>query len=229
MSAPTVEVIIPYRSRGDDRACDFTVARWRATGATVSVVDSTGTTFNRSRARNLGAAASNADVLIFANADTVHADAVALRFAIASAVDGQWSLPYLYVETREEQAAVLLAGDPEAAALEVPEDPHRVRLDSPAGPQIISAADHALAGGWDEGFTDWGWEDTAYRAAVDTLVRPHIRLGNAVHLWHPPAADAVSTHPGYLRSRARWKLYQRAERAGRPAMRRLITQRKAIR
>lgn len=228
MTDPTVSVVIPYRERGvwEHRLFDWTARRW-ATLYPV-VVGDCGDPFNRSCARNDGAAKSTGDVLIFANGDTVWQDPEAITAAVKLAAEGQWSLPRLFVETREPQAVALLDGDP-AAPFAIPDDPERLRDNSPAGPQIIRRDQFTAAGGWDEGFTAWGWEDTAFRAVVDTLVGAHVKVGVAVHLWHPRPADSVGGNRGFAASRARYQHYRRAQHVGPAAMRRLIKKRRTLR
>lgn len=226
---PTVSVIIPYRARGpwDERLFDWTAKRWASLFPDVIAGDC-GDPFNRSCSRNDGARRATGDVLIFSNSDTVWQDPDGIRKAVEMAAAGVWSLPLLYVETREPQAVALVDGDP-AAPFEIPNDPERVRDASPAGPQVIRRDHFTAAGGWDEGFTAWGWEDTAFRAAADTLVGPHAKIGVSVHLWHPRPSDSVAGDRGYRDSRRRWQHYQRAARIGRPAMARLVKQRRNLR
>ncbi len=44
-----------------------------------------------------------------------------------------------------------------------------------------------IAGGFDEGFTEWGYEDIAFREVVCTLAKGKLRelRSECVHLWHP--------------------------------------------
>jgi predicted glycosyltransferase involved in capsule biosynthesis len=44
-------------------------------------------------------------------------------------------------------------------------------------------------GGYDERFTDWGGDDDAMRAVLETLWAPATRIGIAYHLWHPRTVE----------------------------------------
>jgi hypothetical protein len=49
------------------------------------------------------------------------------------------------------------------------------------------------AGGMDERFLGWGFEDAAYRTAADALLGPTVRHeGTIAHLWHPPESNLGS-------------------------------------
>jgi mannosyltransferase OCH1-like enzyme len=67
-------------------------------------------------------------------------------------------------------------------------------------------------GGFDERFEGWGFEDTAFRIAVETLTnRPlHIEQANCLHLWHPSSPEASQYAPTFARNHALKIRYERA-------------------
>lgn len=71
-----------------------------------------------------------------------------------------------------------------------------------------------IVNGFDERFSGWGWEDTAFMQAVDVMTDGHIRLeGDVYHLAHDrPAADTNRTlDSGYIRNTNHYRnLYKRA-------------------
>jgi GT2 family glycosyltransferase len=56
-----------------------------------------------------------------------------------------------------------------------------------------------LVGGFDERFSGWGFEDTAFRIAVETLIGIKLKTERAdcFHLWHPLSPEATKRSPTY--------------------------------
>lgn len=192
----------------------WTVARWEATFPDwpVCVADSGDGPYNRSAARNVAAAqAGPVDVLVFANADTTFREPAEMAAAVAHASVGGWVLCESYVETSQAWTVAALGSDP-GAPLDDPTAPGYDRLvsESPAGWQVLPRVWFEDVGGWDEGFgSGWGWEDKAFMNAVDVLCGSHVRVGWAVHLWHPRGRELSPRANGA--NRARWsRLYGRA-------------------
>lgn len=92
------------------------------------------------------------------------------------------------------------------------------------------------AGGMDEGFSGWGWEDVAFSVAMQTM-NPHrvtaegeslwdLRLGfhrldgDCWHLWHPAQSTNNPELPGYKANEARAQRY--ADVANDPAAMRAL-------
>lgn len=67
-------------------------------------------------------------------------------------------------------------------------------------------------GGMDERFVGWGWEDVAFRYALETMAGAPLRrvLGYLWHLWHPRGATARGSHPQTRANRYRHDLYLEA-------------------
>lgn len=205
-------VCIGYRARNphEEALLDWVRRRWEVVGP-VHVGDAPGP-YNRSAARNAAAATVDpgTDVLVFVNADTVYRDLADVEASIASAVDGAWVLPDVYVETSEAYTRGVLSSDPTGPVPDPLSSYERQVRASPAGFQVVRADWFADVHGWDEGFgAGWGWEDAAFRDALDVLHAPHARIGWAVHLWHPrgPELAPAANRP----NRVRWfTLYRRA-------------------
>lgn len=67
-------------------------------------------------------------------------------------------------------------------------------------------------GGFDEGFEGWGFEDVAFRRAVNRLTGPEVRVnGPAWHLWHPRSPHKVRNDEHVARARALGDRYKRAD------------------
>jgi hypothetical protein len=67
-------------------------------------------------------------------------------------------------------------------------------------------------GGFDELFSGWGFEDTAFRIAAETVsMRPIIKLSAEVfHLWHPISPEAKPSSPTYRANGVRVQRYRDA-------------------
>src|SRR5690606_11084975 len=67
-------------------------------------------------------------------------------------------------------------------------------------------------GGFDEQFVGWGFEDTAFRIAVETLTdKPiHVEQAACLHLWHESSPEASKYAPTFTRNNARKLRYERA-------------------
>lgn len=228
MTVPTAAVCVGFRARSehDERVWDWCRARWESCFPDwpVLVGDSGAEKYNRSASRNVAARnAGGADVLVFANSDTTFYGIGDMARAVRSAVEGTWVLPELYVETSRSYWEVMQHENPADVMADPLSSYDRRLTDSPAGPQVMSAAAFAEVGGWDEGFgSGWGWEDAAMRDALDVVCGKHAKMGTAVHLWHSRGVAESPQANG--RNRARWaSLYGRAARQGPSAMRSLLS------
>lgn len=67
-------------------------------------------------------------------------------------------------------------------------------------------------GGMDERFAGWGYEDSAFAIAAETLgARPLIRLSSELfHLWHPVSSEAAKLSSTRIVNQARLERYQAA-------------------
>lgn len=226
----TAAVCIGARPRNphEERVLTWVVARWEATGLPVYVGDAPGP-YNRSAARNAAAARvpDGTDVLVFANADTVYRDGWDVAAAVQHAADGGWVLSERYVETSSEWTARTLDADPSADIDDPLSSYERQLWESPAGFQVVPASWFADINGWDEGFgPGWGWEDAAFRDALDVLHARHTRIGWAVHLWHPRGPELAPS--ANRANRIRWFTRYRRAAAQKQERTRVALMRRAV-
>ncbi|MFE9735465.1 galactosyltransferase-related protein [Streptomyces sp. NPDC005863] len=140
--------------------------------------------FSRAGSRNEGirqAEAAGADIVVLCDADTLP-EGEPLLAAIADTEDGVLHLPYSwYRGLSRDGTQAHLAGAP---AADCPTD--LAHEWATGGILVIRPDAWWRAGGMDERFEGWGFEDAAFRIASDALLGPTVRHAGAItHLWHP--------------------------------------------
>jgi hypothetical protein len=163
-------VIVPWRPQPSREAAFDALRRWYATAmpeAVIRTVDSDDEIFNLSRCRNLGvtAVANPAEVVIINDADTIP-ELAPLREALeAAATSGLVHLPYdRYHWLGPTGTAQLLAGTaPADCEFELV---HGAR----SGVYVTTPGTWWAHGGQDEQFRGWGFEDSAWYVAHETLL-----------------------------------------------------------
>jgi predicted glycosyltransferase involved in capsule biosynthesis len=221
-----VSILIPWRNGEKHREAIFrwTQLRWLELlpHAELVVAGDDSEPFNRSRARNNAFANSFGDVVVLADADTVVPDRQSIEAAVELAEEGHWVLPYeVYYNAAEADTALLLDRRPSLDIAEPAQWEFRL-TDSISGVIVLPRAAYEAAGGYDERFVGWGFEDRAFADALNTLWGPCRRLpGFVVHLWHPVGARDAFGNPSIRDNQSRWLQYRRA--TGNPtAMRELV-------
>ncbi len=227
-----ISVCIPWRDNADRRrSFDWCKRRWQELLPDAELVtsdDPTQLTFSRSRAINQAARQAIGDVLILADADTT-IDAGALHMGLVIAIDWPWVIPYTKYFNLDERSTrrILNSGKTEIPPNFTYEHliPHPAQApygDPVSGVVIVNKAAFEAAGGFDERFQGWGYEDNAFTAAMETLVAPARRVPNGAvyHLWHPVAPGTTWDSPTIEQNKKRFKQYERA-RGNRDAMRSL--------
>jgi hypothetical protein len=184
----TVAVVIPWRPGSAQRNAhhDYVRAHLRSLlhDAVHLDADSGHTPFSRAGSRNEAvrqAQAAGADTVVLCDADTL-AEAEPLHAAISAAADGVLHLPYTWYRGLSEPgtAAYLSGADPAACPTDWAHEW------ATGGVLVIQTTAWWTAGGMDEAFTGWGFEDTAFRTAADALLGPTVKHdGTITHLWHP--------------------------------------------
>lgn len=205
-------VCIPWRPQPDRLAAHTRVREfWRHHGFTVVEADSArAKPFSRSRARNNAVRKATTDVVIVADADTIPEPAVICE-AVALAEKDCVIYPfteYVCVPASAVKADLTMV------------EPERIWLDSPGGIVVTNTTTYWKLGGSDERFERcWGFDDTAFYAAAQTLSRV-IRLPGTVWSFQhgvDGGRDPSEENPNYWRN----ELYTFA--TGRPEiMRELI-------
>lgn len=189
-----VSVLMPYASAGPDRdrAAEWLWGRWGCCFPDWELLlgspDEVGDPgrFNRPLAINRAAARASGDVYVIADADTAFHPADVL----AAAQSGSYVLPGRYVRLDQPTTDRWLRDLPDSDA---PPGWHAgIEEEWPAnvsGIVVLPREAFEAAGGFDERFKGWGWDDGAFHAAVETMwghaVRPPSDVNVAWHLWHP--------------------------------------------
>lgn len=185
-----VAVCVPWIETGcrwRASARDWTTTWWQSLGCEVVFGTDDSRPVCRSRARNLAAAATDADVLFFADADTwvpreqfdeacrVAAERDRLVLAYTTHLRMTKSATVATYEGRTTLLGQAISGCSNGAV---------------AVPRSVFDA----VGGFDERFRGWGYEDRCFMFACDTLAGASIVLpGESYHLWHPRSADQART------------------------------------
>ncbi|WP_437052046.1 glycosyltransferase family 2 protein [Streptomyces sp. enrichment culture] len=191
----TVAVVIPWRPGTAERNAHHQTVRDHLTTLLPDALhldaDSGHTPFSRAGSRNEGvrqAESAGADIVILCDADTL-VEAEPLHAAIEAAADGVLHLPYTwYRGLSQAGTAAYLKGVPADHC--ATDWAHQWAT---GGVLVIQPAAWWTAGGMDEEFTGWGFEDTAFRTAADALLGPTIKHdGTITHLWHPIEAGIGS-------------------------------------
>lgn len=184
--------------------------------------------FSRTAAMLDGAAQTDADVLVFHDAD-VWLDGDLRRSAEAAALHG-WAIPHFYLHRLSETSTTKFMDGHPLAGLELgpagtqDELPYR---GNPAGTLVVVRRGAFESAPPDPRFVGWGQEDSAWALALNMLVGPPWRedTTDLVHLWHP-TQDRKSRHVGSDENLA---LLRRYRAAGEPAeMRALLDESRAL-
>ncbi|MEV0830878.1 MULTISPECIES: hypothetical protein [Streptosporangiaceae] len=207
-----VAVVIPWRGGQPDRERHHETVRAHLRELLPDAwhidADSGHTPFSRAGSRNHGVRLAQdvgADVVVLCDADTLP-EAEPLYAAIESAHDGLLHLPYTHFRGLSPQGTdAYLAGTP--AHLCVTE----LETDwSTGGVLVAQPAAWWRAGGMDERFSSWGFEDSSLRIAADAILGPSVKHeGTIAHLWHPSDIDMSS--PAYQANAALAARYVAAE------------------
>lgn len=208
-------VCIPWRTslRNDERVRNFAYVmswwQWHDFAVVVADGDNDDGTFNISKARNraaeVAAADFDADVLVFADADTLPGGAITqpiltARQQVLDAADAARRTPgviyphdHYWSLTREASAKRLAMHPMLDSTLGVADAPPPNRV-SVSGLVVCSVDSWRALGGWDERFTGWGNEDVAFAIlARDVLGRALRTRGHVLHLWHERDSYTQST------------------------------------
>lgn len=149
--------------------------------------DSTGL-FNRSRSMNLAFAQSKKkdDVVVILDADVIADPEQVTRAVAKAAITGKIVVAYTKWSCLTEDGTVrVMAGEtPERRLVQV------TYQQSVSSLVAVPRKVWNDVGGFDERFTGWGLEDSAFMRAADVVAGRYRRLpGVCWHLWHPVSND----------------------------------------
>lgn len=211
-----VAVLVPRRAGNPerDKLWSFCRTRWESEHPDWRIVEGhhDDGPFNRSAAINAAAAeAGTFDVALIIDADVV-TDPAAVRAGVKIAADTS-----VMVVTHDTRVMLNKVGtakvlDGFSGAWWQRGLVERVYQDSVSCSVAVSRQLWESVGGFDPLFIGWGFEDTAFRIACETVSgHPIIRIGSIVyHLHHAPAAEARATHPLRQANESRKKRYEAA-------------------
>lgn len=182
-----VACVIPWRGGQPDRERHHetvrTHLRMLLPDAVHMDVDSGHRPFSRAGSRNLGvrlAEDAECDVVVLCDADTLP-EATPLHAAIEGASDGRLHLPYVHFRGLSENGTRMFLGGTQAEACET----DLAHDWATGGVLVLTPAAWWRAGGMDERFVAYGYEDTAFRIAADALLGPTVKHPGIIwHLWH---------------------------------------------
>jgi hypothetical protein len=211
-----VATLVPRRAGIEerDRLWAFTRPWWENDHPTWPIYEGQHTEgpFNRSAAINAAArAAGDWDVAVIIDADIIaNADAVRAGVEIAASTN-------MMVVSHDERIMLTQQGTNKIlngyrGNWRVKGIQERVYGDSVSCVVIVSRQLWDLVGGFDELFSGWGYEDTAFRIAAETLTgKPLIRLSSELfHLWHTLSPEAKPGCPTFKANGVRVQRYRDA-------------------
>jgi hypothetical protein len=179
-------VIVPWRPQPSREAAFEALQRWYAEAlphAVIRTVDSDDEVFNLSRCRNLGVTAITDpdEVVVINDADTIPELRPLLEAIAAAKTSGLVHLPYdRYHWLGRMGTAQLIAGT-NAADCEF-----ELVNGARSGVYVTTPATWWAHGGQDEQFRGWGFEDSAWYVAHETLLgeAPRRHSGTVYALHH---------------------------------------------
>lgn len=192
-------ILVPRRSDGGhrDRLWEFTRRRWESFGWPIIEGVSPDGPFNRAAALNEAAMlAGDWDVALI-----IDADVIAHPPSVRDAVDTARGIGRMVVSHSDR---IMLNRTGTEKVLGGYDGPWRIRqmvetvyTDSVSCCVAVPRALWDLVGGFDEKFSGWGYEDTAFQIAAETLSgKPLMRLASELfHLHHPVSPEAAKQSP----------------------------------
>lgn len=225
-----LSVLIPYGGTEEwrERSFHWLLRRYGdlLPGAQIVIGSSDAENFSRAEARNRAFGQCTGDTLLIADADTIfHPDQLTAAINLLKG-KRNWVLPYqwYYNLSREVTDSILNLDASETITEPVHPASYEHKIESWAGLLVTPREAFEVVGGYDERFQGWGYEDNAFRLALDTLWGQHERLawGYCLHLWHPSSEDGCFGQPHIFDNRSLLLDYQAAY--GDPAQMRTVVQ-----
>ena len=217
-----VACVIPWRGGKPDRERHHETVRAHLKALLPDAfhidADSGHQPFSRAGSRNRGVQLAEdvgADTVVVCDADTL-VEAQPLLDAIDACEDGLVHLPYTRYRSLTKLGLIQHQAGTPLPQCHADHD-HENAI---GGIYVATTQAWRQAGGQDERFTGWGWEDVGFKAAADTLLGPTVRHQGAItHLWHPIEWSHAS--PTYMANERLAERY-RAAAGNSVAMRALV-------
>jgi len=174
-----------------------------------------GLPFNRSEARNNGAQEATNEILIFCDADTTPGHPLDIVRVIneIGRDDGQaWYGCRAHFQMTEAFTRYSIEG---AMGFDEEADlPWGKAMQAPSGGITICGFNaYDRVGGYDEHFEGWGYEDSAFHAAMTAMYGERQLFGDVFHFWHPKIRTDRQAQPNITANR---RLYERYAAAKNP-------------
>lgn len=186
------------------------------------MVDAGGEQFDRSKSRNRAVELSDNDVVVLHDADTF-----ATKENLASAIEAARShdglvLPYNFYGALGERSSKRVMSDP--ARHPPHKEPYEeTNLDSIGGIWVIRKELWWRAGGMDQRFRGWGYEDNAFYVASETMNGPTKRIPGKIHHLHHPRPVGFTQTQEYFYNRRLFQSYEKAQ-GNREAMGKILAE-----
>lgn len=206
-------VVIPYRPRDAWGEALFNwVCEWWSGEPEWEIVacdSDPDLPFNRSEARNNGALKAAHEVLIFCDADTTPKHSMDILQAVdnISVNDDQaWYGSKTYYQMTEAFTRFAIEGN-----LDFDEENDlawgKAMQAVPGGITICGFNAYDRAGGYDEHFEGWGYEDSAFQAAMTSMYGERQLFGDVFHFWHPKVRADRQAQPNIAANRGLYERY----------------------
>lgn len=222
-----VTVAVPFRHSG----CRYRFESFRfisdmITGwiprAEFVMVDAGGETFDRSKSRNLAMRIAEHDTVVLHDADTFSTKENLLRAIRLARSHNGLVLPYNFYGGLSEESSKRVMSDPETFPPEK-ERYEETNTESIGGIWVIRKSLWWRAGGMDERFRGWGYEDNAFFAASETMNEPMKRIKGRIHHLHHPRPSNFTRTPEYFHNQHLYHRYRDAQ-GSRSAMKKILAE-----
>lgn len=196
-----ISLLIPFGSNDKRRREIFlwVLARWQCLHPDLEIClgSSDLDNFNRSEARNRAFDMSTGDLLVISDADTFTTpDNVEAAIQMVEAGVPWVIAHHTYYSLAEPFTDQLLHGPPDVAMHpSIWVSNWKMVQKSQAGVLVMPRDAFERAGGYDERFQGWGYEDNAFAVRLDREWGQNERTsGNMFHLWHDPGENFSQPH-----------------------------------
>ena len=218
-----LSVVIPWRDSGDEyrrKIFNWIKERYElglpSFNIELVLCDSGDQPFSRGDSRNHGVEHASNELILLGDADTIPFDNWLFDGVRLLQVGAPWVIPYGrsgYYNINKEDSQWVLQQDPKSVEIFPNELGFEHRLLSWAGQILLSKESFMAVGGYDTRFTGWGYEDNAFKDALDVIVGEHERVEDGVtgHIWHPAPVESTWAQPFIRENRQLYERYQNAK------------------